>query len=100
MKWFCRILSTIIMLVAVLFLTLFLVLRDNNLYLYEEVAHALSYVGVIILCVFIAFYSILFIFKFLFVIINSCYYHLSTIQHSDDFNNLLRFRVSAVVNPF
>ena len=56
MKWFARVLSAIIMLVAVLFLTLFLVLRDNNLYLYEEVAHALSYVGVIILCVFIAFY--------------------------------------------
>ena len=56
MKWFVRILSAVIMLVAVLFLALALILHDTNIYLYEEVAHALSYVGVIILCVFIAFY--------------------------------------------
>lgn len=56
MKWFARVLSAITMLVAVLFFTLALVLHDTNIYLYEEVAHALSYVGVIILCVFIVFY--------------------------------------------
>lgn len=56
MKWFVRVLSAVIMLVAVLFLALALVLHDTNIYLYEEVAHALSYVCMIMLCVFIAFY--------------------------------------------
>lgn len=58
MKWFCRVVSAVLFLCSCLILVLAFILHDHDLYLYEEVAHALSYAGIILFGIFISIYLI------------------------------------------
>ena len=56
MKAFNIVVSVVMLLFATLSILLAIILHDKNLILYEQVADAFSYVGVILLSLFISFY--------------------------------------------